>query len=372
MSFGFPFVSPGNEMPNFGAFFNGHQQRFGGNVSPQQNEKKGTPPANEKAIQGLPKVNVTADDIQEESNKECMICLQEHRVGALALKLPCSHLFHIDCAEEWLKRKCTCPICNYELETDDNEYEIDRTRRMRDRKPRCRKDELEKKTVSQLREMMKTLCISTTGCYDKRDLVDRIVTSDKILVVESVPPLEISTKKLYTMGVNDLRHLLLSYGLSTTGAIEKGELIQRLIESGRIIVLNDSVKQDEIRSTISPTPPSPSPPSPSAYSFIPKKSGNSGKSSISPTDSPNPTSPTGISSSTGLFDTTETDPPPLSHETAKNGFEIHEDALTSMSIRDLKSIMTAFGISYVGCVEREDIIHRFENSKNVIILKSPS
>lgn len=46
---------------------------------------------------------------------ECAICLEDFCDGEDALRLPCSHMFHVNCAQEWLKRQSRCPYCNFEL-----------------------------------------------------------------------------------------------------------------------------------------------------------------------------------------------------------------------------------------------------------------
>ena len=50
-----------------------------------------------QAIDRLPMVKVTADDLLEVTNKECLICLEEQVLGAFACKLQCGHLFHREC-----------------------------------------------------------------------------------------------------------------------------------------------------------------------------------------------------------------------------------------------------------------------------------
>lgn len=343
--------------PNFGfPFPMGVPPEFFGTDQPQmrnrQEERKGAPPASAKALAKIPKVNITADDIQEQSNKECTICLDTHAVGSQGCKLPCGHLFHPDCIEDWLNIHCTCPVCHFEIETDDADFERERKRRMRERKPRYRRDELEKKSITELREIMATLTVSSAGCVDKRDLVDRLLSSDKIFVVEAVPPVEIPSDKLATMSVQDIRHLLKSFGLSTTGAIEKIDLIQRLLDSGRVVIVNPVGEQSKSSSESKTKCNYDEPKSPPAESRSPKSSTCTSNSCRSDCQS-------NSSSSKSAKDDS-------------HGFEITEHALRSMPIKELKSLMTAFNISFIGCVERDDIIRRFEEARHVRVIPTRS
>ena len=105
------------------------------------------PPASRKMLSNLPLVTVTADDLLEASNKECTVCLDEQKLGSLACKLPCGHLFHKECVKDWLCRHCICPVCRLELETDDINFEMARLKRMESRKIRIRLDELKAKSI---------------------------------------------------------------------------------------------------------------------------------------------------------------------------------------------------------------------------------
>lgn len=83
------------------------QQNNVGGSQTTQNYKM-APPASKKAIKNLAIVTVTADDLIEESNKECLICLCEQKIGSTACKLACGHLYHQACLTEWLEKSCTC------------------------------------------------------------------------------------------------------------------------------------------------------------------------------------------------------------------------------------------------------------------------
>ncbi|MBA0755251.1 hypothetical protein Gogos_021134 [Gossypium gossypioides] len=49
--------------------------------------------------------------IEAGDEKNCKLCLQELEVGFDASKMPCSHTFHGDCIEKWLRHDHYCLIC---------------------------------------------------------------------------------------------------------------------------------------------------------------------------------------------------------------------------------------------------------------------
>ena len=41
----------------------------------------------------------------------CVICMIEFQVGDQVRYLPCMHMYHIECIDDWLMRSFTCPSC---------------------------------------------------------------------------------------------------------------------------------------------------------------------------------------------------------------------------------------------------------------------
>ncbi|CAO2817672.1 unnamed protein product [Amaranthus hypochondriacus] len=78
----------------------------------------GGAPASKSVVQKLPWVVITEEDVVNEK-AVCAVCTFQIEEGENAKQLPCSHLYHGDCIFPWLRIRNTCPICRYELPTDD-------------------------------------------------------------------------------------------------------------------------------------------------------------------------------------------------------------------------------------------------------------
>mmetsp|Transcript_3609 Transcript_3609/g.7891 ORF Transcript_3609/g.7891 Transcript_3609/m.7891 type:complete len:140 (-) Transcript_3609:2196-2615(-) len=94
------------------------------------------PPASEAAIAALKPVG--ARDLAKAG--ACPVCTEslslqsdtkthEESNTDICLKLPCDHAYHAACVVPWLHQHNTCPLCRFELPTDNPEYE----RRKRDK-----------------------------------------------------------------------------------------------------------------------------------------------------------------------------------------------------------------------------------------------
>lgn len=48
---------------------------------------------------------------KEMGETECAICMGELDAGERVRYLPCMHLFHVECVDDWLVRSFNCPSC---------------------------------------------------------------------------------------------------------------------------------------------------------------------------------------------------------------------------------------------------------------------
>lgn len=87
------------------------------------------PPASKEVVAKLPIVDVTEEVLARMGkDTECAVCREDLIVGDKMQELPCKHLFHPNCLKPWLDEHNSCPICRYELQTDDLEYELKKER----------------------------------------------------------------------------------------------------------------------------------------------------------------------------------------------------------------------------------------------------
>ena len=75
---------------------------------------------------GIVHVQITAKPSEE---RGCVICQEQYKVGDKVIRLPCGHIFHEECALQWLQKHNTCPYCRKELPSDNQEVNQERIRR---------------------------------------------------------------------------------------------------------------------------------------------------------------------------------------------------------------------------------------------------
>jgi E3 ubiquitin-protein ligase synoviolin len=45
----------------------------------------------------------------------CIICREEMRATGASKRLPCTHMFHVNCLRSWFQRQQTCPTCRRDI-----------------------------------------------------------------------------------------------------------------------------------------------------------------------------------------------------------------------------------------------------------------
>lgn len=87
--------------------------------------RRGAPPAAKSAIEALETFEVCGSD----DKMVCAVCKDGMVVGETVKKLPCGHCYHGNCILPWLGTRNSCPVCRFQLMTDDAEYEEERKKR---------------------------------------------------------------------------------------------------------------------------------------------------------------------------------------------------------------------------------------------------
>lgn len=120
---------PGFRLPaNIGDYFLGPAglEQLIQQLAENDPNRYGTPPASKDAVEKLPTITVDDELLNSELN-QCAVCQDEFEKGSQVKQMPCKHVYHDECLLPWLKLHNSCPVCRYELPTDDADYE-NRTR----------------------------------------------------------------------------------------------------------------------------------------------------------------------------------------------------------------------------------------------------
>ena len=210
----------------------------------EEAEGSGPPPASAQAIRRLPTIVCQAEDLLDEQNRQCSICFGDCHIGHKMVRLPCGHLFHGACIGPWLYQRCTCPVCRYELPTDSTDYEEGRIERMRSRRPRLRRHELDRMKMRELKDLAhERLGMSSDSnlLTDKSVLINQIIDSGKVDLIASPEPILFRLTDLRAMGVGALRKEMEQAGVffDPVDVIEKEDMVQLFVGSGRVSLLED-------------------------------------------------------------------------------------------------------------------------------------
>ena len=82
-------------------------------------------PTDTAILNNLPETVIEDASKLDVEKKNCVICLEDFKNGDKATVLPCIHMFHSNCLQEWLKTQNSCPICKFKLTTENinNSYQ---------------------------------------------------------------------------------------------------------------------------------------------------------------------------------------------------------------------------------------------------------
>jgi len=70
---------------------------------------QGPAPATEESIREIPQTKITQQHVDEEL--QCSVCFENFNLDEQVKKLPCNHMYHPQCIDQWLVHHNTCPIC---------------------------------------------------------------------------------------------------------------------------------------------------------------------------------------------------------------------------------------------------------------------
>nr|KAJ0223608.1 hypothetical protein LSAT_V11C200068300 [Lactuca sativa] len=111
-------LSQNHPFGSFGDYFIGPGlEQLLQQLSENDPNRYGTPPAKKEAIESMPKVKIEEDSIQ------CSVCLEEFEIENEAREMPCKHRFHGDCILPWLELHSSCPVCRYQMPADESKVD---------------------------------------------------------------------------------------------------------------------------------------------------------------------------------------------------------------------------------------------------------
>lgn len=83
----------------------------------RQQETRRTAGAQEETIEALPTRQFHGDaEARAGEDTNCRICMEDFEEGDELRTLPCFHLFHAKCVDQWLKVNSICPTCRHKID----------------------------------------------------------------------------------------------------------------------------------------------------------------------------------------------------------------------------------------------------------------
>ena len=114
----------------------------------------------------------------DDEQPQCSICMCEYEVGEALRLLYCEHVFHQGCADAWLLRNATCPICRASVDKEKGEEQVRarRAKRAKRRHRRQRRRERQERNSVELHDLDRTRSSSaSTNPQSQPTTVDGMV-----------------------------------------------------------------------------------------------------------------------------------------------------------------------------------------------------
>ncbi|BBN17639.1 E3 ubiquitin-protein ligase RNF115/126 [Marchantia polymorpha subsp. ruderalis] len=114
---------PPRRLPgNFGDYFLGPGlDQLIQQLAENDPNRYGAPPAAKTAVEAMPTIQITSEHLGTDA-AQCAVCKDEFELGSQVRQMPCKHMYHSDCILPWLAQHNSCPVCRFEMPTDDAEY----------------------------------------------------------------------------------------------------------------------------------------------------------------------------------------------------------------------------------------------------------
>ena len=223
--------------------FSPWRQTRGNQPQEQPPTTQRAPPASMKAIKHLPTIRVQPEDLVDPNNRECCICLDDNKLDEKVTRLPCAHIFHTCCIVDWLaNHSCTCPVCRYELPTDNPQFEAGRMQRMQSRKPRYAMHELQRMSISELLDLSRQ---PSSGVLEKKDLIKTLIEKNRIDLIPSPEPVEYKLEVLMNMKISELKRAMAEAGVffRREDVLMKSDMISVFENSGRLVLIKPQLDE---------------------------------------------------------------------------------------------------------------------------------
>ncbi|GBG34649.1 E3 ubiquitin-protein ligase RING1-like [Hondaea fermentalgiana] len=192
----------------------------------------GTVPTSREALNKLESITLEERHLLMENSPAgitCPVCLDAMHVGDIVKRLPCKHLFHPSCVIPWLEKHNSCPTCRYELETNDPTYEYHRQARERERQAGRSPTASAAASSSSSSAQPVSSAPQQSASQAAPQAVPQAVPQANAAPMSPTRAAEM--ERLLRLTVPELRSIARRRGVNWDGAIEKRELVARIMRA---------------------------------------------------------------------------------------------------------------------------------------------